>query len=90
MPQANHRSYDEIMAAFGSYYDPGDGTNTMAALKAVTYFRNAVWFVEKGKVFLFDMEAKKIYDPDEYIRMNCPAKILKDIAENREWEGFCK
>uniref|UniRef100_UPI003F6E49E6 RHS repeat domain-containing protein n=1 Tax=Dyadobacter sp. TaxID=1914288 RepID=UPI003F6E49E6 len=35
LPQASHRSYEEIMAAFGSYYDPSAGTNTMAALKAL-------------------------------------------------------
>ncbi|WP_439558616.1 hypothetical protein [Dyadobacter sp.] len=35
MPQSNGRSYEEIMEASGSYYDPGAGTNTMAALRAL-------------------------------------------------------
>lgn len=50
-------------------------------LFSVRHIRNCIFFVEKGEVFLLDMNEFRIYDPDEYVRSKCSIQIIRELAD---------
>lgn len=49
-------------------------------LFGVKYFISTLWFLERDKVYILDLNEMNIYNPEEFINAKCNDSFIKDIA----------